>query len=103
MAQGRTHQLRSARTLGYIVLGPSRGLYMALGALYGLLYGLGGLIEPYKLNCGSHPVPIPFNKTNKKLPSENCHFVHCPRKPEEERTSDPFGSFSFVQWPRTGR
>ena len=48
MAQDGTHQLRSAQNLRVNTvfirfLDPPPGLYMALGALYGLIYGLGAL------------------------------------------------------------
>ena len=42
-------------------------------ALIRLLHGLGGIIEPYRLNCGSHLVPVSITETNKKLPQKHVN------------------------------
>ena len=42
-----------------------------------------GILEGIqKLECGAHPGPIPRTETKEKL---------------------PYGRFSFVQWPKSGR
>ena len=50
-------------------------LYMALGALYGLIDLHSPLYLPGGLKCGAYPVPISDKETNEKLPYGLFHYL----------------------------
>ena len=76
MAQDGIRQLRPARTLRYLFLGLPPGLYMALGALYSLLYGLGDLID-ISLTVGPILCQFLLTKQMRKTTLDFTNRRHC--------------------------
>ena len=85
MAQDETHQLRSAKFEVPFSWSPTWPLCGLASLIWPLLWPwvpyrpLWSLIKHYKFNCGSHPVPIPIDRTNEKLPYGNSLFVELHR------------------------